>query len=540
MAKPTPLSGFPELLPAAPRRRARGRSPRCSRTFELHGFANIETRAVEPLDRLRQGRRDRQGDLRPAPAAGRRDAGERRRVSGMHFDLTVPFARYVLENAGHLEFPFRRYQIQPAWRGERPQEGRYRQFTQADIDIVGRDELPFHHDVEVMRVMVEALGALPLPAGLLPGQQPQADPGLLPRARHPRRHGRDPRPSTSSTSCRAETVAELLVERRRRHAGAGAALPRAGHDPGPRHARSSSGCGRSASATSCSTQGLAELAAVRRGLLRRRQRPASTVEANLRIARGLDYYTGTVVEIFMERLRAAEVGRRRAAATTRSPPTAARRTPASASRSASRARWSRCIADGVLAGSRPVPSAVLVALADEESRAGQRRDRRRAARAAASPARWPPAPQKFGKQIRYAERRGIPFVWFPARGTTAPTRSRTSAPATRSTPTPPPGRRPTPTSGPRSSPDRTTRGDHSVIRTHDAGTLTAANVGRDRHARRLGGPPARPRRGGLHRPARGQRRRPGRDPRRGGRAQPAQRVLPQGHRRGRPAPIRRR
>ena len=82
---------------------------------------------------------------------------------GLHFDLTVPFARYVLEHSGKLEFPFRRYQIQPAWRGERPQEGRYRQFTQADIDVVGRDELPFHHDVEVVRVMVEALDALPLP-----------------------------------------------------------------------------------------------------------------------------------------------------------------------------------------------------------------------------------------------------------------------------------------------------------------------------------------------------------------------------------------
>ena len=57
----------------------------------------------------------------------------------LHFDLTVPFARYVLENAGKLEFPFRRYQIQKVWRGERPQEGRYREFLQADIDIVGRD-----------------------------------------------------------------------------------------------------------------------------------------------------------------------------------------------------------------------------------------------------------------------------------------------------------------------------------------------------------------------------------------------------------------
>ena len=71
----------------------------------------------------------------------------------------MPFARYVLENAGKLEFPFRRYQIQKVWRGERPQEGRFREFTQADIDVVGRDALPFHYDVEVARVMADALGA---------------------------------------------------------------------------------------------------------------------------------------------------------------------------------------------------------------------------------------------------------------------------------------------------------------------------------------------------------------------------------------------
>ena len=54
----------------------------------------------------------------------------------------MPFARYVLENAGKLDFPFRRYQIQKAWRGERPQEGRFREFTQADIDIVGATRWP--------------------------------------------------------------------------------------------------------------------------------------------------------------------------------------------------------------------------------------------------------------------------------------------------------------------------------------------------------------------------------------------------------------
>src|SRR3954466_7039153 len=168
MSRPTPLSGFPELLPAA-RVVEREVVASISRTFELHGFANIETRAVEPLDRLAQGGeidkeiyvlRRLQADEKADDTAD--DTGPDKQL-GMHFDLTVPFARYVLEHAGHLEFPFRRFQIQPAWRGERPQEGRYRQFTQADIDIVGRDELPFHHDVEVLRVMVQALGALPLP-----------------------------------------------------------------------------------------------------------------------------------------------------------------------------------------------------------------------------------------------------------------------------------------------------------------------------------------------------------------------------------------
>src|SRR3954451_9385024 len=160
MARPTPLSGFPELRRAA-RLVQREVIASVSRTFELHGFANIETRAVEPLERLAKG-----GDIDKELYVLRRlqssDTSDDTGL-GMHYDLTVPFARYVLENAGHLEFPFRRFQIQPAWRGERPQEGRYREFTQADIDVVGRDELPFHHDVEVARVMAEALADLPVP-----------------------------------------------------------------------------------------------------------------------------------------------------------------------------------------------------------------------------------------------------------------------------------------------------------------------------------------------------------------------------------------
>src|SRR3954454_25405640 len=158
--KPTPLSGFPELLPEQ-RSVERRVIASLSRTFELHVFPNIETRAVEPVERLSKG-----GEIDKEIYALRRlqaDDGAGDSGLALHFDLTVPFARYVLENAGKLEFPFRRYQIQPAWRGERPQEGRFREFTQADIDVVNKDDLPFHFDVEVARVMAEAMAALPVP-----------------------------------------------------------------------------------------------------------------------------------------------------------------------------------------------------------------------------------------------------------------------------------------------------------------------------------------------------------------------------------------
>ncbi len=151
------LSGFPELLPEQ-RFVEQSIIDRLRRVFELHGFAPIETRAVEPLDRLLS-----KGEIDNEVYVLRRlhaDEDEGDAGIGLHYDLTVPFARYVLDNAGKLAFPFRRYQIQKVWRGERPQEGRYREFTQADIDVVGRDELAFHHDVEVARVMAEALTQL--------------------------------------------------------------------------------------------------------------------------------------------------------------------------------------------------------------------------------------------------------------------------------------------------------------------------------------------------------------------------------------------
>src|SRR3954466_5156446 len=163
MAKPTTLSGFPELLPAQ-RFVEQHVCDRLRRTFELHGFAGLETRAVEPMDQLlRKGETSKEVYVLRRLQAEREGAETADSGLGLHFDLTVPFARYVLENAGKLDFPFRRYQIQKAWRGERPQEGRYREFLQADIAVVGRDTLPFHYEVEAPLVIAEALSRLPIP-----------------------------------------------------------------------------------------------------------------------------------------------------------------------------------------------------------------------------------------------------------------------------------------------------------------------------------------------------------------------------------------
>ena len=150
MAKITPLSGFPEWLPEE-----RLLEQQCQdlirQQFELYGFANIETRAVEPIDVLTGN-----GDDKEIYVLGRLqqdDSAAKEPAFGLHFDLTVPMARYVLQHKGQLTFPFKRYQMQKVWRGERPQEGRYREFTQCDIDVIGDGELPTSYDAEVVRLL---------------------------------------------------------------------------------------------------------------------------------------------------------------------------------------------------------------------------------------------------------------------------------------------------------------------------------------------------------------------------------------------------
>jgi histidyl-tRNA synthetase len=403
-----PVSGFPELLPDQ-RFVELIVLDRLRRTFELHGFAPLETPAVESLGQLtRKGEIEKEVYvLRRLHADDSQETPDSAASLGLHFDLTVPFARYVLEHAGHLEFPFRRYQVQKVWRGERPQEGRFREFTQADIDVVARDVLPFHHDVEVARVMAEALSALEfLPALRLQVNNRRLIEGFY------RGLGATDVPAVMRTIDKIDKVpADVIGKLLQDEAGLDEAQAAQCLALADIRTADTSFVGRVRAlgvTHELLDQGLAELEAVIQGCV---AITGVTVEADLRIARGLDYYTGTVFETRMAGYEAlgsiCSGGRYDALASD------GKVTYPGVGISLGVTRLLMPLFQrGVLAGSRSVPSAVLVALPNEDARpacdavAHGLRARGIACEVAASP-------QKFGKQIRYAERRGIPFVWFP-------------------------------------------------------------------------------------------------------------------------------
>jgi histidyl-tRNA synthetase len=398
------LSGFPELLPAQ-RFVELAVLDRLRHTFELHGFAPLETPAVESLDQL-----TRKGEIEKEVYVLRRlhaDAESNDSGLGLHFDLTVPFARYVLEHAGHLEFPFRRYQIQKVWRGERPQEGRFREFTQADIDVVAKDTLPFHHDVEVARVMAEALSVL----DFLPPLRLQVNNRKLIEGFY-LGIGAPDVPAVMRAVDRLDkapvaVVAQQLVDEAKLSPEQAQLCLRLAEIRTP-----DSSFGSAVWALGVThpllDEGIEQLTAVIDGCA---SITGVTVEADLRIARGLDYYTGTVFETRMTGFEAlgsvCSGGRYDSLASD------GRTTYPGVGISLGVTRLlAPLLQRGVLTGSRPVPSAVLVALPNEDARA-QSDAIAQALRARGIAAEVAASAQKFGKQIRYAERRGIPFVWFP-------------------------------------------------------------------------------------------------------------------------------
>lgn len=157
MARINKISGFPEWLPEQKLVEDRVIA-KVRKVYESFGFTPIETPAVEALTTLSS-----KGVIDKEIYAVRRLQGESEEGElGLHFDLTVPLARYVAQHNHALVFPFKRYQLQKVWRGDRPQKGRFREFYQFDIDIIGREELPVSADAEILAVIDRAILAMEL------------------------------------------------------------------------------------------------------------------------------------------------------------------------------------------------------------------------------------------------------------------------------------------------------------------------------------------------------------------------------------------
>ena len=140
--------------------------------FRKYGYSPLETPAMENLSTL-LGKYGEEGDKLLFKILNSGDAfagvdlslqGNSNALAlkvcekGLRYDLTVPFARYVVQHQNELVFPFKRYQIQPVWRADRPQKGRYREFYQCDVDVIGSRSLL--NELELVQIADEVFGKL--------------------------------------------------------------------------------------------------------------------------------------------------------------------------------------------------------------------------------------------------------------------------------------------------------------------------------------------------------------------------------------------
>ncbi|MCR5660984.1 MAG: histidine--tRNA ligase [bacterium] len=406
MIKPTPLSGFPEWLPA--QRLAELHFIDVIReVYELYGYTSIETAAVERVKTL-----EAKGEVdKEIYAIGRLRGEPGRWEMALHFDLTVPLARYVAMNYGSLNFPFKRYQIQKVWRGERPQEGRFREFYQADIDVIAEETLPLHFDAEMPAMIHEVFQRLGIKA------QIQINNRKILRGYY------------ASLGLEGETMAGALRETDK--------LDKIGHDK-VKEALINIGLTDEAAekclalsaikgtgsdvlaqarelgcANDIFAEGLKELEFIADEL---KSLPNGSIAFNLGIVRGLDYYTGSIYETILpdypslgsicsggryENLASEFINRK---------------LPGVGISIGLSRLISHLFASGAIDLSRQTPTAVLVCWPEPELRASALACAKML-RGHGIPAEVYHEPQSLKKQVRYADRKGIPYVLFPHKWT---------------------------------------------------------------------------------------------------------------------------
>lgn len=416
--KPKPISGFPEWLPEE-RMVEQQWLDHIRRVFESYGYCSIETPAAEEIDVLTaKGETDKEIYTLTRLQADENESKEAR--IGLHFDQTVPFARYTAMHFNELDFPFKRYAMQKVWRGERPQLGREREFYQCDIDVIHVDNLPLHFDAEMPAVIYEALDGLNIGRvqirisnrkillGLLDAMGVTDTIPVTRTVDKLDKLGAEEVTKLLQTECGLSTdqcvpIIELVTMQTTSQNFSGLL-----HDFIARNdviARSDSDA-----AIQTMQEGIEELAFVLDQLA---HLPDHAVKADLSIVRGLDYYTGTVYET-----RLLDI-------------------PEFTSSVCSGGRYddlagsyinkhlpgvgisigfTRLFAvlrhHGYIKNTKKCPTDVLVMLPEEEMRA-KAGEVAMKLRQAGNNVEVYHAPQKINKQFQYAEKKGIRYVWFP-------------------------------------------------------------------------------------------------------------------------------
>lgn len=406
--KPQAISGFPEYTPDV-QLAAQTMLDGIRRQFELYGFVPIETPVIERLEVLlaKGGDTDKEMYLlsRMDP---QEDAAEPK--LGMHYDLTVPFARYVAQHFGSLVFPFKRYQMQPCWRGERPQEGRFRQFLQCDIDVVAVDNLPLAFDAEIPLVAYEVLAAMnvgnfafrlsnrKIMVGYLEGLgfEGAAIQGV------------------TRTLDKLEKIGRAKVLAMLEEQGVAAEVA-------PRCLEIATICTTDLSfadqvrglgvSNERLEKGLEELTAVMKPLLAAH---SGGFMADLSVTRGLDYYTGTVYEIrWTDFPKLGSIGAGGRYDDLASNYTRQKLPGVGLSLGFSRI-FAKLVAEGRLPAGPKCPTKVLVTWLGETNEAALAAAR--GLRAKGIPTEVFHEPAKLTKQLNYANKKAIPFVYFDTDG----------------------------------------------------------------------------------------------------------------------------
>ncbi len=291
IVKPQPVSGFPEWLPEQKLVEQRMLDV-IREAFERFGFTPIETPAIERKEVLAaKGVVEKEIYALSRLAAG--EGEDAATEMALHFDLTVPLARYVAQHFNSLVFPFRRYQMQKVWRGERPQAGRFREFYQCDIDVIGSGKLSLLNDAEMPLVIHGIFSRLGIGRFLIRVNNRKVLQGFLAHLGLPAERGADALRVVDALDKigREKVLAEL-------EARAGLSADQASRLVDFITAAPTLDALAGQADDPVFQQGVAELTEVANGM-RDLGLPDDAWAVDLSIARGLDYYTGTVYETIL-------------------------------------------------------------------------------------------------------------------------------------------------------------------------------------------------------------------------------------------------